>query len=476
MAGATPRVHSERQPNSWAEELKAYEKLRRYEVDPGLFKGPTVAIGKGELARRELEYNPLLGRFRNPQKEIDLQRKEHEVTAFHLNRAKDVQLKREAHHDIVTHEDKLGSIYPRNEFMPSDFGDHNKCPFPTSTVDYNIVSNLPFSQHHWARPDQRPHDKERSPKQRRVSALQHKDFNVLTNRYHHHHEDKVSRDRALELREAAEKCRTTSTFNPLTQRFCNDQMEQRVRACEDAREVESRLRAEGVQPLSYRGNVTQSYDLLSHEVKDADLLHFIRSAEESRTARFKTRHAVEENTRQKDVSFQEASERSKMEQVSYERYQETARKGYDIVTNQRFGNGPKDKNLYKPLTKPKPDIWQQAEHHYTFHGDPTTAPYQASKSTRRSREVAPEDVQTLKLPVEGPPLSGTLSARGSRSSPVQASGGSRAMSARGTPNTSGSSRTRESFSASRSAQPPPAPRIPGSPGGSVYSRSLRAPG
>ena len=43
-------------------------------------------------------------------------------------------------------------------------------------MDYNIISNLRFDQHHWAHPEKRPRPRDRVPRQRKVPAMLHKEL------------------------------------------------------------------------------------------------------------------------------------------------------------------------------------------------------------------------------------------------------------------------------------------------------------
>ncbi|CAJ1394737.1 unnamed protein product [Effrenium voratum] len=89
---------------SWAEEVQTYQHERRVKLHPDLFKGPTVGYVRGETSKRERSFNPLLGRFLDPQREQEQQSFEDETKRGFLNLARDVQLRREAPFDLVTHE------------------------------------------------------------------------------------------------------------------------------------------------------------------------------------------------------------------------------------------------------------------------------------------------------------------------------------------------------------------------------------
>ncbi|CAJ1363477.1 unnamed protein product [Effrenium voratum] len=338
---------------SWAEEVQTYQHERRVKLHPDLFKGPTVGYVRGETSKRERSFNPLLGRFLDPQREQEQQSFEDETKRGFLNLARDVQLRREAPFDLVTHERKFQALVPQHQ--DPGFEKEPKRPFPGTAADYNIISNVSFDQHHWAHPDERPVPKDRVPKKRLIPAMLHKDFNILTNRYREHHEAKIARDQELNLLEAADKLRKTKPFDPVQQKFCDEDMENRMRACQDALTTEIKLRGEEVQPLSYRGNISNSYDLLSHQVKDPELLELINSADEARNARFKHRRAFEERVKRDAEQQQDRVARMKPGQVAHERFVTAMDRGF---ANEDFAHkGPNKK--FAPRTKPGRTPWEK---------------------------------------------------------------------------------------------------------------------
>eukprot|EP00441_Pelagodinium_beii_P026940 CAMPEP_0197653928 /NCGR_PEP_ID=MMETSP1338-20131121/37767_1 /TAXON_ID=43686 ORGANISM="Pelagodinium beii, Strain RCC1491" /NCGR_SAMPLE_ID=MMETSP1338 /ASSEMBLY_ACC=CAM_ASM_000754 /LENGTH=456 /DNA_ID=CAMNT_0043229229 /DNA_START=87 /DNA_END=1453 /DNA_ORIENTATION=+ len=455
---ATPRAASTETSNrqgGWAAQMQEYEREKRYHIDPALLKGPTVGFAKGVIATKERAYNPLLGRFLDEKREVENRHLQKEVEMGHLNRARDIQLRREAAFDLVTHEKKFEAIQSSNDFMPPGGVKGSSRSYPDSTVDFNIVSNLPFDQHHPAHPAQRPAVAHRVPKKRQVPAMLYKDFNILTNRYIYDHEGKTERDRQLELLDAADKHRNVNFFHPIKQKFCDDRMEQRVTACEDAYTTEVKLRGEEAQPLTHRGSVTASYDMVTHEVKDPELMHYIVAAEEGRNERYKTRHAFEDKTRMESRKQEDAAIQATIAKTSHERFEETARRGFDIITGQQFGNGRKDKQLHTPRTKPKDTALQQVfkktkSPDQRLQTEVGQARALARDNNGQAAEATwkPGDVATLRF--QDSMASGLHSAR------IGESTGRRAMTPRNEP---------------RSARlpAPPAPPVPGSPGGSIYS-------
>ncbi|CAJ1377485.1 unnamed protein product [Effrenium voratum] len=130
----------------------------------------------------------------------------------HLNRAKDIQILREQPFNIVSQESKLEKLAPGKD--PARLGGHagilgqkertkeGRGGFPGTAVDYDILSNMPFQEHHWAREDRRPHLKEKSPRVRKVPAFLCKDFDIVTNKYLDNHSEKLRQEKRVNLMEA----------------------------------------------------------------------------------------------------------------------------------------------------------------------------------------------------------------------------------------------------------------------------------
>lgn len=440
---------------SWAEEVQDYQHERRVKVHPDLFKGRTVGHVRGENSKRERSYNPLLGRFLDEDREKEQRDLEEKVKTDYLNLARDVQLRKEAPYDLITHERKFEALL--SEALDPTRPKALKNPVPDTAADYNIISNLRFDEHHWAHPKQRPVPKDRVPKPRMVPALLHKDFNILTNRYLEHHEEKLERDRELNLLEAAEKMRNCP-FNPLSQRFCDARLEERMKACQDALTTEVKLRNEEAQPLSYRGNITNCYDMLSHQVKDPELMDYIKQAEGGRKVRYKTRFKFEDDVRRADVKQEDRVKRMKPLQIAHERFTTEMERGFDILTNQDFGHKKEkqQKPLHTPRTKPLLTPWEKV--------------LEGNAATDLKRDEVPAGPVTVAVsPTKptGEPVGGVLNLETLRL-PDEASRSS-ALSARSARSTRSSQRRRLAEVAPPPA--PPVPSIPGSAAGSVYSKA-----
>jgi len=350
---------------SWATEIQSYERERRHDVHPGLLAGPPATLDGAATARAERAFDPVLQRFRSNDREQEQLAFEAGERVSHLNRAMDVQLLREHPRSIINHSSKLTSLSGQRASATIAGGFESalaaRASMPPTATDFNIVTGLPLDLHHWAAPSERPRCVERGTGawKRKVPAALVKDFDIVTNRYKSNHTEKAERDRQLNLLEAATKQRAKNRFNPISQMLREPQEEANLRAWEDAQVTATILQSYGQQPPGLKLRHSELYNMVSLEERDPETLKVLDHAEEARKARFKNRHRVDEATREYGVQFEELNRISKLEQISHERFGAATRRGYDIVTNSKYGEGPGQQRLWlPPHTKPPGSPWE----------------------------------------------------------------------------------------------------------------------
>eukprot|EP00403_Amphidinium_massartii_P033995 CAMPEP_0178446670 /NCGR_PEP_ID=MMETSP0689_2-20121128/40945_1 /TAXON_ID=160604 /ORGANISM="Amphidinium massartii, Strain CS-259" /LENGTH=408 /DNA_ID=CAMNT_0020071545 /DNA_START=258 /DNA_END=1484 /DNA_ORIENTATION=- len=399
-------------------------------------------MNAGDMQFKERIFDPVLQRFRDDTVERRKRSTEDKDRTAHLNRAMDIQVIREQPFNIVSHESKLESIAPGMD--PLRTGDRH-CPlrttqgrggFPTTTLDFNLVSNLPLDEHHWAPPEERPRCMERQARGRKVPAYLIKDYNIVSNRYLEGHDAKIARDKRANLLEGTAKYVAINRLNPITQQCIDPRHEARMQQCDDARVVEVNLRHEAVQPPSYTGRPAALHNMITNEAIDPDTLRMVDLAEKERKERYRNRHVKEHNQHVQDLKGDHIREVRKLNRVAHARHAIPLKRGHDIVTNLAFGQGPKYQERHEPYTKPPSTMWEtveltRARSMPSLHapgGPGREGPSIENRSTRSRASGASVTASA-----------GALAAPPGRTAPLQ--------------------------------QGPPPPSVPGSPGGSVYSRA-----
>jgi len=466
---------------TWGSDIKNYEHGKRHAVDAGLVTGQQLQLRSGAFQQQERVFDPVLQRYRDNNVEAAQRHHEERERVAHLNRAQDIQILREQPFHIVNHASKLEKLAPGKDPMrlgghgtlgEKERTKHGKGNFPDTAVDYNILSNLPFREQHWAREDERPRLREKSPRDRKVPAFLVKDFNIVNNRYNDNHSEKLRQEKRVHLLEGTEKHLQRNFFDPVVGRFVDPATEEKVKTVDHAREVEITMRAVDKIPPSYKGRQTAAYGITSHEKFDPDLLRLYDNMENERKDRYKNRYIVEHNLHAQDIKGDHINEVRIMNRVAPERYEEQKKRGYDIIDGKVWGPGAKEKHFHEGFPKQRQTPWEKVEQNRA-HRESTGQLGLATSSTAN-----PDQVSTLKLPADAIPQ-GRQKLESSRS--AQQLGRSSAPSVR-SDYSKQSMRRSESSSAMAGGPPrmgqtpyaPPPPNVPGSPLGSVYSRPSRA--
>jgi hypothetical protein len=301
---------------------------------------------------------------------------------------------------------------------------------------------------------------------RKKQGAQLRDFNIVSNRYLTDHEEKLGRDETLSTLRATELHRQRNRFDPVTQRYNEKDVEERHHCCDDAREVEVRMRAERNKPQCYSGRHTEHFDMVTHRADDEGTyqLKLLDTLEGNRKSRYTYRYMDEERHRRADIEFEDAEAQQRNEQKAHERFEETAKRGYDIVTNRAYGNGPHLQKLHQPYTVPNLSTWEIVEQNRSGL-TPVVTPRGLERKGAKTQSITTQEVLE--------------SARLSRShDSTQRSGGKRTPRMQSTPRGVLSEAGSASIASARGGRPPllamsgppPPPAIPGSPVGSVYSR------
>jgi len=465
--GMTKSMEDLRAPQAtWGAEVKLYETEKRRVIDEGLVGGPQLRLRLGAVQTQERVFDPLLQRYRSEDTEYRQRFAEEKARVAHLNRSQDIQILREQPFHIINGSSKLEAIAPGAD--PVRLGGHGTLgekrrtrngqnSYPISAVDYNITSNLPLQAHHWAPPDARPMMQERSPKARLVPAFAVKDYNIVTNKYLRDHETKAAAEKHLNLLEATHKhMKQRAGFDPISQQFGDPTVEETVRTADTALQSEIVMRAQSRIPPSYKGRESEFFNVTTHEAKNKDMLQLFETLEKERKERFRNRYIVEHNLHAQDVKGDHIREARRLNRIAPERYEEPVARGYDIIENKAFGNGPKCKQVHEPMTKPRATVWEKALHGLEPEAIEATLQPKSSSTWNPSTET--KNAKTLKMTASG---SESQLRRPSSSRTTSTVSRSKSLA----------NFDKGSVRSSMSAPPPPTLKLPGGDVGSVYSRA-----
>ena len=350
MPTKTPKEHS-----SWAEMVQDY---RHEKVSLGWKPKelpPRKVITKFQKTREERVFDPILQNFRDKSTESTRRETEKMFATATLNKARETRLATGQPYDIINH----GHLVKpkQKKVVKQDPETLRKLQLRRSHVDYNVVSNIPLSKHHFAHPKDRPPSKEE--KTSSLSVPRKRDYDILSGRYLNRHNARKNKDVRAQKDRAAKLFWQTHDFNPVSCTFYDrDKEEAFVRVRQAFEDTHGEVQNAKLPPRIRlaEGNL---YNIMTMEPKNKEeLMHYDYKNDNKFNS---TKDAMERDIRKRCENKYDLGETRKLNRVAAKRFEEMTANGFDLVTGQSF-YGKKAKPLYRPsyMQKP-PTVWDRVE-------------------------------------------------------------------------------------------------------------------
>ena len=351
---------SEPEYASWGEAIKAYQTTHTTRAFPDDAYAKPARVTRYAKSREEVEYNQVLQTFTDGGREAAARDVEVSSRVTRLNHARDVQIARESPFNILTMAQPL-VVAParrrrrrrrgRRHQQPSE---HRETPTFRHPLDscyqYNIVSGLPLSVHHYAPPELRPKITEHEPpstsllgapmvkpKLQAVSALP-RDFNILSNKYRHNHDAKMEVEKEIQKRTAAVKYWETHDYDLFSTEYLDPAKEAHYQGVAAKEAEEQPMKAFYAMPPGYQRSEGYVYDITTHDVKNKDLYAKAHAKEQAFWDGKKATHARDTNIRQKGVDRQDLEAQRAINRFPFKKYEEAFQHGYSIVDGRDYGD------------------------------------------------------------------------------------------------------------------------------------------
>ena len=359
---------------SWGEYLQRYQQEKVVRLRPDLEYAKPPRVTRYEKAREEVQYHPILQTFTDGPREKAAASKEMTDRVSQLNRAKDKQVRYESPFDILTLADKTLPLQKPPPAAAHDmiapFNPHAERPTFRHPLDscyqYNIVSGLPLTKHHYNSPLLRPNVDETpvpttltgvnvtKPRLQHVAALP-RDFDILSNRYVEKHDEKVKLEREIQRRSAAAKYWETHDYEPLLGHYLMPEKEEMFQEFMTTELAKQPMKSFNRLPPSLQKGEGFVYDITTHQVKNEDLYEKEQARQQATLERNAGR-GRDETMRNAGLNRQMLSDTRSINRQSHQRYVDTFRHGYNILDHRDY----RDPNTYlpPPRTRPEPTVWQ----------------------------------------------------------------------------------------------------------------------
>ncbi|OMJ67128.1 hypothetical protein SteCoe_35794 [Stentor coeruleus] len=342
----------------WKEDLRKYEQEKTNISWTSAVPHPRIT--HNDMQALENRYNPILQTYTDPEIERNVQKIERDRLIETLAKNKDRSLRYEQTFDIINLDDKLKGLeglpgYPVEKppnYKSRNLGNNSKTP-------YNIISCLDFIDHHYLPPEHRPPRPIEKPKTYKINIVEHRDFNIISNKYIQGHEEKAKKDLESYKLQAAEEYWKAHDYDIFTCKYIDPEKEEleKKNAVNDALTLCKKKYEELPNGVKYSEGAL--YQAISSKVVDAARLYEIDMKNKQAKKRFENRYDIEKEYHDRDIEFQEKAKFQAINRISHERYTEDPKRGYDIINHNPY-EGMNAKTLYPSKTNPKPSVWERA--------------------------------------------------------------------------------------------------------------------
>ncbi|TYZ63481.1 hypothetical protein PybrP1_006649 [[Pythium] brassicae (nom. inval.)] len=357
----TRRGDSVTHGKSWSDDIQRYHAAKATLPWSPEQQTPVKHVTRFEKAREEREYDLVLGKFRDAEREVSRVRQERDQLEGGLELARTVngarsrsqqakQLRNVQRFNVVNHAPMFpGATDPKD--APSQPHPYRAKIAP----EFNIVTNLSTNKTS-AHPERA--ESSASPNQPR-SRRPTREFNILTNQYHESHEAKAEADAAKRKEVAATKYFKTRSFDPVRITFVDEQRELAfLQDREQQQQAHGKDRALQLPPRE-QFSEGRLYNILNQRVINADKIG--AATEKDERALNKMQKAAFEAKMHALGDALLATETARcLNRYAHERHTQSYVHGYDPISNESFG-GRAAKPMMPTRTHAALSAWQVLE-------------------------------------------------------------------------------------------------------------------
>ena len=278
-------------------------------------------------------FNPILQTYNDKSRERSLRQHEQKTLIDTIVRNQDYQLKMEQTFNIINLKDRLKGFESDPNYPIAKEAINKRKNLNTNRTDYNILSNLPLSQHHYDKPENRPRTENSVPtndRQRTIKASNYRDYDIISTRYKQFHDDKTKVDKEINKIQTAKLFFKRNDYNPIKGAYFDENKEQ-----EYQRKKKEEIENWGKEykknlPACAKGQ-SDLYNLINMKTVNQDELTKVDQHELNKKKRYGLRYEIENYYHNKSLKHQDKEDYIRDRKYSYMRYKDIDERQFDII-------------------------------------------------------------------------------------------------------------------------------------------------
>ena len=293
---------------NWANQLKKYDYKRTHlawDKNPLQPRVTTKMVKQNDLA-----FNLILQKYNDKQYEKALNEKEKNEMISSIIKNQDKQLKVEQTFNIINLQDRFKGFenHPDYPKMKDLINKRKKINYDSK--NYNIISNLPLTIHHYDKPENRPklseNEKKNNINNNKLHRFgsQERDYDIISAKYKCYNDEKVELDKELSKLNTARIFYKNNDYNPIKGAYFNPEKEEQYQ-----KKLEEKNKNWGKEkfekmPKCAKGR-SDIYDLISLKVVDKKEFDKMVTAERNLKKRYEIKNDMNKYYHELDLKKQD---------------------------------------------------------------------------------------------------------------------------------------------------------------------------
>ena len=293
---------------NWSNQIKNYDYNRTHlpwEKNPLPPRVTTKMVKQNDKA-----FNLILQKYNDKSLENNLRQNEKNEMISSIIKNQDKQLKVEQTFNIINLQDRLKGFEQHPDYpKPKDLINKRK-KINYDLKNYNILSNLPLTVHHFDRPENRPKIQETEKKDTKINqkpfrmSNQERDYDIISAKYKCYNDEKVNLDKELSKLQTAKIFYKNNDYNPVKGVYFNQEKEK-----EFQKNLEEKKKNWGKDKLEKMPKCAKGrsdiYDLISLKIVNKKDFDKMVTDERNKKKRYEIRNEMEKYYHERTLQDQD---------------------------------------------------------------------------------------------------------------------------------------------------------------------------
>ena len=324
--------HSSYDGYSWKDEIKNYV-YNKTNIGWDSKKAFEPKITHKMVKANDVVFNPILQKYKDSKLETSLKKTEKSAIISEIIKNQDNQLKVEQTFNIINLKDRLKGL-ENDPNYPSmkDLIHSRKRIESVNPKNYNILSNLPLTTHHFDKPENRPNFNFSEPKKgKKIFKFgTERDFDIISTKYKKFDKEKNEVDKEIQKIKTAKIFYQKNDYNIIKGEFYNKEKEEDFQKKRKEEQRTWGIERFNNMPKCVKGK-SDIYNLITLKIVDQKEMDRMLKEEKEKRQRYGIRYKVEKFYQDENLKAQDKEDNKKNNRASFQRYKEQDKRQYDII-------------------------------------------------------------------------------------------------------------------------------------------------